>query len=137
MNTVALGVGAVLGVLTCFAARETHQVHRIRSRGVHTVGQVLYVRTDTDGDGDLQHHPVVRFELPDGTPVEAESATGTPHSCPLDRGDPVAVAYHPRRPEKIVILGFDGPASPWLYGCITLFLGGFSALLLLGGVAAP
>ncbi|MEU9048004.1 MULTISPECIES: DUF3592 domain-containing protein [unclassified Kitasatospora] len=136
MNTVALAFGALLGIGAGFCARETYRVHQVRRRGVRTVGRVLYVRTDTDGDGDLQYHPVVRFELPDGTRVEAESATGTPHSCSLEPDDEVELAYLPSWPKAIVILGFDGLANPWVYGFITLLIGG-SAALLLWGSAAP
>jgi hypothetical protein len=126
----------LLGIGTCYGARETVRVHRIRNHGVRTVGQVDHIRTDSDGDGDLQHHPVVRFTLPDGRTVQAESATSAPHLCPLSPGEEVEVAYHPRRPELIVITGFDGPANPWLYGCLTLFLAGCSALFLFAAAIA-
>ncbi|MEK2495305.1 DUF3592 domain-containing protein [Kitasatospora purpeofusca] len=130
MNVAAVAFGCLLGLGACYGARETVRVYRIRHHGVRVVGEVDHIWTDTDGDGALQHHPVVRFTLPDGKTVLAESATSMPGSCPLSPGEQVEVAHHPRRPELIVIPGFDGPANPWLYGCLTLFLAGFSALLL-------
>ncbi|GAA2746808.1 DUF3592 domain-containing protein [Kitasatospora cinereorecta] len=133
-------VGLIFGSFMCLMAipmtRETYRVHVIRSRGVRTSGWVDHVRTDTDGDGDLQHFPVVRFELPDGTEVEAESATGMPRSCTLDPGDPVELAYHPGRPESIVIFGFDTIANVWVYGLCTLTFGGFGSWLLCLGLTS-
>ncbi|MFD8316556.1 DUF3592 domain-containing protein [Kitasatospora purpeofusca] len=134
MNVVAVAFGCLLGLGACYGARETARVHRIRNHGVRVVGEVDHIRTDTDGDGALQHHPVVRFTLPGGKTVLAESATSMPGFCPLSPGEQVEIAYHPRRPELIVIPGFDGPANPWLYGCLTLFLAGCSALFLFAAV---
>ncbi|WP_157882200.1 DUF3592 domain-containing protein [Streptomyces rubellomurinus] len=137
MSPLLLVFGSATGTLAGCLARETHRVHVIRNRGVRTTGWVDRIRTDTDGDGDLQHFPVVRFELPDGTEIEAGSATGMPHSCSLAPGDPVETAYHPRQPENIVIIGFDWPANPWVFGLCTLLLGGFSATMLWDGFHMP
>lgn len=59
--------------------------------------------------------PVVRFALPDGRVVEAETMTGT-NPAPARVGDRVEVRYDPSDPRRVNLAA--GPAQPGAVGCV-------------------
>ncbi|MBZ4318973.1 DUF3592 domain-containing protein [Streptomyces huiliensis] len=110
-------------------ARETVKVHRLRTHGPRVTGEVVSVWITADGDGDLQHYPVVSFTLKDPpySAVEAKSATGSPHQCRLSPRDEVEVVYDPEDPEHIIVVEHDWVATPFWYGFATLAIGALCA----------
>lgn len=63
--------------------------------------------------------PVVRFALPDGRVVEAETMTGS-MPAPARVGDRVEVRYDPDDPRRVNLA--RGPAQPGNLGCLTTVL---------------
>lgn len=63
--------------------------------------------------------PVVRFTLPDGRVVEAESMTGS-MPAPAQVGDRVEVRYDPEDPRRVNLA--SGLAQPGNLGCLTAVL---------------
>lgn len=76
--------------------------------------------------------PVVRFSLPDGRVVEAETLTGS-MPAPAQVGDKVEVAYDPADPRRVNLA--RGVAQPGNLGCLWGALAGglgLVGLLVLG-----
>ncbi|MBC2873951.1 MULTISPECIES: DUF3592 domain-containing protein [Streptomyces] len=113
-------------------ACQTVKVYRLRAHGPRVTGTVIRIWTTTDGDGDLQHYPVVSFTLkdPPHTTVETRSATGSPHRCALAPGDETEVIYEPEDPENIIVVQHDWVARPFRYGLATLLIGATCAWML-------
>ncbi|MGW7467538.1 DUF3592 domain-containing protein [Streptomyces xantholiticus] len=89
-------------------------------RGIRTTGRVLYVREDTDGDGDPKYIPVITFRRADGTECEAEPADGTPNSRLLFPGQTWKIRHHPAWPSKIYIEHYDSPEMEIVLGLVAL-----------------
>lgn len=65
-------------------------------------------------------HPVVRFALPDGRRVEAETLVGA-HPAPARTGQRVTVRYDPEDPRRVVLA--DGMAGAGSVGCFRTAFG--------------
>ena len=101
---VFVAVGALLAVLGVRNLRASNRF--IRTAG-EASGEVTDVRTRAVGhgsDSNLAHFPVVRFQLPDGRVVEAETDTGVNFKRPR-AGQPVTVLYDPADPTHARIAG--------------------------------
>lgn len=104
---VAFGVlFAVLGV------RNQRSNLRFTRSASQASAQVTDLRMRSIGprsDSSIAYFPVVRFDLPDGRTVEAETSTGTSWSRPKP-GTPVEVLYDPQNPADVRIAGKVGGA---------------------------
>lgn len=117
---VAVAAGMYLGVrgrrqriaasaFTATAATTTADVTDLRLR------HQRYNRQHDDGFWV----PVVRFALPDGRVVEAETMTGS-MPAPARVGERVEVRYHPDDPGRVNLA--RGLAQPGNLGCLTTVL---------------
>jgi hypothetical protein len=70
--------------------------------------------------------PVVRFQLPDGQPVEAQSTWGS-RPARLNEGDRVEILYDPRDPTRIRLPG-EAAAGAFLTVALVLSGAGFTVL---------
>ena len=113
---VAVGVlFAVLGVRNLRAGNRF-----IRTAG-QASGEVTDVRARSVGhgsDSNLAFFPVVRFQLPDGRVVEAETDEGVNFKRPR-AGQPVTVLYDPAEPTHVRIAGAVGGAM--VHGFLAVF----------------
>ncbi|WP_374193086.1 DUF3592 domain-containing protein [Streptomyces sp. AV19] len=129
-------MGLVIGGGASLMLRETLRVRWLRRHGVQAWGVITAIRTDTDGDGDLQHYPQVNYQLPDDTPTSGEAMTGSPHSCVYEVGDEVDIIHHPRDPSQTLVHGHDGIANKWAFGFAALITGLTAALCIATGLAS-
>lgn len=117
---VAVGAGLVFGVrggrqrsdasaFTASARTATAEVTDLRLR------HQRYNREHDDGFW----LPVVRFTLPDGRVVEAETLTGS-MPAPARVGEQVEVRYDPEDPRRVNLA--HGLAQPGNLGCLTTAL---------------
>lgn len=117
---VAVGAGLVFGVrggrqrgaasaFTASALTATAEVTDLRLR------HQRYNREHDDGFW----LPVVRFTLPDGSVVEAETLTGS-MPAPARVGEQVEVRYDPEDPRRVNLA--QGLAQPGNLGCLTTAL---------------
>lgn len=117
---VAIGAGVFLGArgrrqrseasaFTASARTATAEVTDLRLR------HQRYNRQHDDGFW----LPVVRFSLPDGRVVEAETLTGS-MPAPARVGEQVEVRYDPDDPRRVNLA--RGLAQPGNLGCLTLAL---------------
>lgn len=115
---VFVAVGALLAVLGVRNLRASNRF--IRTAG-EASGEVTDVRTRAVGhgsDSNLAHFPVVRFQLPDGRVVEAETDTGVNFKRPR-AGQPVTVLYDPADPTHARIAG--SVSGGIVHGFLTVF----------------
>lgn len=83
-------------------------IYRLRRHGVRTTAQMSGFRHTKDADTEPRHHVLVIFCLPDGTEVEAESASSSPDgSDNLAPGDALEIVYDPAKPTRICVTGFE------------------------------
>jgi hypothetical protein len=93
------------------------------SRAVVTEAEVTDLRLKYDqrmADRPGVFHPVVRFALPDGRRVEAETLVGA-HPAPARPGQRVPVRYDPQDPERVVLA--KGLAGAGSVGCMRTAFG--------------
>lgn len=88
-------------------------------------------RRGVDDEREAYWVPVVRFELPDGRTMEAESMVGSTPT-PFDAGDEVPVSYDPADPSRVSVT--EGLAQPSTLGGLHVALGIFMALFGVGFV---
>lgn len=95
------GVGVV-----CLAAAVIIYIStsRFLALAQHAQGKVIEYRRDVDEDNGVVYFPIVEFSA--GNELYTfESGTGS-SSRPYQKGDAVAVLYHPDNPEKAEIESF-------------------------------
>jgi len=97
---VVIGIAAVAGGI-----HGLRSVSRFESGMLRAVGVVTGLVESRDAGRRLTWAPYVRFSLPDGRTVEAESRTSSRPPAARE-GDRVTVLYDPADPER-----FDLPAS--------------------------
>ncbi|MFI6286876.1 DUF3592 domain-containing protein [Streptomyces sp. NPDC051018] len=97
----------VLALVALGAAAEVRRRFRLARRGVAAEATVVAFTVRRDTDGTPRHFPVVTFTLADGSTVEAESPTGTPHTPADGVGDRLGIVYDPRAPRKITVTSLD------------------------------
>jgi len=129
---------ALLGALALwFSIHQRRAVQGFKARAARASGVCTSVRSQvmgTVGDPTVLYFPVVRFTLPDGREVEAETAVGTSPPA-AQAGQHVTVLYDPDRPTSIRLEGFraDGTLVHAVFGVIG---GVFLVFGLLGTVIA-
>jgi len=94
---VAFGV-----MLIVAAARSQSSDRRFAADARRATGTVVGMRRIGGGDARDEAFPIVRFELPDGRAVEAQSRYGS-RPAPASEGDTVSVLYDPRDPRRVQI----------------------------------
>lgn len=137
---VALGLLFVWIGLRNRRAVRAFKARALRSSGVVTELRRRYHRSSSgDGPDSPVFHPVVRFGLPDGREVEAESRSGS-NPAPAKAGATVEVLYDPEDPTSFRVEGFwaDGTlvnVGLAIFGLV--FAGiGLSILVVAGLIAA-
>lgn len=125
--------------------RSRRAIKSFKARAQRTNGEVTelrrhYSRSSTsDGADGPVFHPVVRFALPDGREVEAESLSGS-NPAPAKVGATVEVLYDPADPTRFRLEGFwvDGTVVHVIFVVLGLsFAGiGLAALVVAGLIAA-
>ncbi|MFD4598702.1 DUF3592 domain-containing protein [Streptomyces sp. NPDC058464] len=128
-------LSAVFVGATVAMGRDARRVHRVRRRGIRTTGTVVDIRETTDGDGDAQLYPRVRYALPDGRKATGEGGAHAVRS-PLSEGDGVELLYRPEDPERIILIAYDRHMNIWVYGGISLFLGAMALLWALSAIVS-
>ncbi len=78
----------------------------LRLRGTGTSGVVQAMEVVTDPNGEVLRRPRVAYTTPAGAAVTATPLVYRPRSA-LDVGASVRVRYAQRRPERMVVYGFD------------------------------
>lgn len=122
-----------VGVWFALFGRGVARADAAFRRRAHVVeAEVLELRTYygedaeiEDASGTWRHHPVVRFPLPDGRVVEAETMTGS-SLAPAHAGERLQVRYDPSDPTHVDIVG--GPAQRSMISGIHMALGVVLAL---------
>ncbi|WP_089099197.1 DUF3592 domain-containing protein [Streptomyces hyaluromycini] len=128
-------LSAVFAGATVAVGRDARRVHGVRRRGIRTTGIVIDIRETTDGDGDAQLYPQVRYTLPDGRKVTGEGG-GHAIRSPLSEGDGVELLYRPEDPERIILIAYDRHMNIWVYGGLSLLLGAMALLCALSAVVS-
>ncbi|MGW2700883.1 DUF3592 domain-containing protein [Streptomyces sp. NPDC001340] len=126
-------LSAVFVGATVAMGRDAWRVHRVRRRGIRTTGIVIGIRETTDGDGDAQLRPRVRYALADGREVTGEGG-GHAVRSPLSEGDRVELLYRPEDPERIILIAYDRHMNIWVYGGLSLLLGAMALLCALSAI---
>ncbi|MER5906024.1 DUF3592 domain-containing protein [Streptomyces mirabilis] len=131
--------GALLGVVfagaTVAMGRDAWRVHGVRRGGIRTTGIVVGIRESTDGDGDAQLYPQVRYALADGRKVMGEGGAHAIRS-PLSEGERVELLYRPEDPGRIILIAYDRHMNIWVYGGISLFLGAMALFWAFSAIVA-
>ena len=134
----------VLGLLFAYMGlRSRRSLKAFKARAARTNGVVTELRLrwvhHSDGPDSPLHHPVVRFTLPDGREVEAESASGS-NPAPAKVGATVEVLYAPEDPTNFRVEGFwaDGSVVNGFFVAIGLMfaVSGLFILVVAGLIAA-
>ncbi|MEU2165781.1 DUF3592 domain-containing protein [Streptomyces sp. NPDC059544] len=80
---------------------------RLLTRGQWIEAEIVYVREDTDGDGDPRFYPEVAFTPPDSDEVRVESKVGRLY--PIDYPTRIRVRYDPVKPRRARLQGYGEP----------------------------
>jgi hypothetical protein len=91
----------------------------IGARGQWIEAEVVYVREDTEGDGDPRFYPEVAFTPPDSDEVRVESKVG--RLFPINYSTRIRVRYDPAKPRRARLEGYGGPG---LFACLVSGAGG-------------
>ncbi|MEW2511025.1 DUF3592 domain-containing protein [Streptomyces sp. NPDC046870] len=113
--------------------REAWRIHGVRRHGIRTTGVVVGIWETTDGDGDAQLYPQVRYALPGGREVVGEGGAHAIRS-PLSEGDTVELLYRPEDPERIILIAYDRHMNIWVHGGLSLVLGALALLWTLSAI---
>jgi hypothetical protein len=134
-----LVLNAVALIVTAFLAWQTRRFLSRASRANGTVARVTMSESETMSYGAdhparsvRDYTPHVRFELPDGTPIEFESRVSHPGSPQYQAGQSVTVVYDRANPAATAELA--GPAV-WR-GAIFAAIGSVVLLLATLGMKA-
>ncbi|MFE2110058.1 DUF3592 domain-containing protein [Kitasatospora sp. NPDC059463] len=107
MTLLALALATILGGGSYYAGSRASMTYRIRRHGTRFRARVTEVRSTPVGEGTgVEDHVRVRFEVPDGPPVEAATSLSLRGPTGLEPGDEVEVAHLRRHPRKVVVLGY-------------------------------
>ncbi|MFJ4524750.1 DUF3592 domain-containing protein [Streptomyces sp. NPDC088810] len=128
-------LGVVFAGASVAMGREAWRVHGVRRRGIRTTGIVVGIWESTDGDGDAQLYPQVRYALPGGREVVGEGGAHAMRS-PLSEGDRVELLYRPEDPERIILVAHDRHMNIWVYGALSLVLGALALLWALSAITS-
>jgi hypothetical protein len=80
---------------------------RLLTQGQWSEAEIIYVREDTDGDGDPRFYPEVAFTPPDSDEVRVESKVGRLY--PIDYPTRIRVRYDPAEPRRARLRGYGEP----------------------------
>jgi len=86
---------------------------------VRTIGIVEAIEVATDSNGDVLRRPRIRYTDTRGATVESTPVRFRTSSS-LAVGSAVPVRYAPRRPERLVVGGFDIRAREIVYAALSL-----------------
>jgi hypothetical protein len=102
---VVVGIGVVIASVRGLA--RANRFERTAQRTNALVTALHWKHTSSAGSSTSSRvaYPVLRFELPDGRPVEAESTFGS-NPSPAREGDTVTVLYDPADPTDARVEGF-------------------------------
>jgi hypothetical protein len=104
-------VGSVFLALFAWAAGRSLY---LRWWGVATVGTIVALTLEADGEGDT-YKPVVAFTTQDQVRIEAKSMVGTGAAGTYFRlGQQVAIRYAAHKPTCFAIEGYEVSAVLWL-----------------------
>jgi Protein of unknown function (DUF3592) len=99
---VGLAIG--IGLLAAGAATFVHTLRFVQG-AERATGTVIELSEETDSEGDVTFHPVVRFTTAEGRTVEFVSSSGR-SPAPWSVGDRVEVLYDPDDPKDAELSGF-------------------------------
>src|SRR4051794_18489947 len=99
---IAFGV-----MLIVTASRSQKSDRRFARDARRATGTVTGLRRIGGGEARDDLFPIVRFELPDGRTVEAQSRYGS-RPAPAEEGDSVTILYDPADPSRIELPGAKG-----------------------------
>ena len=115
LTLIILGASAGLpgAFLTSWGCVRASRAWRFVRGASHATGVIAGSERDPSGEHREYRHPMVRFETPEGRPVEFASEFGYTESARgvgsgPEAGREVAVLYDPLRPEKAEIKGARG-----------------------------
>lgn len=80
---------------------------RLLTQGQWIEAEIVYVREDTDGDGDPRFCPEVAFTPQDSDEVRVESKVGRLY--PIDYPARIRVRYDPAKPRRARLQGYGEP----------------------------
>ncbi|MFJ8429807.1 DUF3592 domain-containing protein [Kitasatospora sp. NPDC094019] len=121
MNLLALAIGTVLAGSSYWTGSRASRTFRINRYGTRFRARVISVTSTPVGDeGGYEDTVRVRFDVPDGPAVEADTSIALRGPTGLRPGDPVEVAHLPRFPGKVVLPGFPSADGVGLlgYACV-------------------
>jgi hypothetical protein len=105
-------VGSVFIALFAWAAARSLY---LRWWGVATVGTIVALALETDGEGDT-YKPVVAFTTQDNLRIEAKSLYGTGEAGTYFRvGEQVPLRYAAHKPTCFAIEGYEVSLVLWLF----------------------
>jgi hypothetical protein len=105
-------VGSVFLALFCWTAGRSLY---LRWWGIATVGTIVALALETDGDGNT-YQPVVAFTTQDKIRIEAKSLYGTAEAGTYFRiGEHVPIRYAAHNPTCFAIEGYEVSAVLWLF----------------------
>jgi hypothetical protein len=105
-------VGSVLLALFAWAAARSLY---LRWWGVATVGTIVALALETDGDGNT-YKPVVAFTTQENVRIEARSMYGTGDAGTYFRvGEQVPIRYAAHQPTCFAIVGYEVASVLWLF----------------------
>ncbi|MFB6889020.1 DUF3592 domain-containing protein [Kitasatospora sp. NPDC056327] len=105
MNLLALAIGTVTCAGSYYTGSRAAMTYRIRRHGTRLPAEVTDVRHRSTGEEGTETDVRVRFEVADGPAVEAVTSISLRGRVGLEPGDRVEIAYLPRYPTKMVVLG--------------------------------
>jgi hypothetical protein len=104
-------VGSVFLALFAWAAGRSLY---LRWWGVATVGTIVALALETDGEGDT-YKPVVAFTTQNNVCIEAKSSYGTGEAGTYFRvGEQVPIRYATHKPTCFAIEGYEVASVLWL-----------------------
>ncbi|WP_405791838.1 DUF3592 domain-containing protein [Streptomyces sp. NBC_01506] len=125
------GVGAAVFVIGFVGLRRSFALRR---DGVRAAGQVVRLKTTSNGQGGSIHRPVVGWTTADGRSMEVESEYGRSWVGRFRPGTPVRIRYDPRRPERMRIEGYGhGVQMVFMLVGTAFMAGGISVAVQLAG----
>jgi hypothetical protein len=114
-----VGLAIAIGLLVAGAATFIHTLRFVQG-AERATGTVIDLSEETDSEGDVTYHPVVRFTTAEGRTVEFVSSSGASSRVSRSVGDRVEVLYDPDDPKDAQLSGFF---DLWLFPIVFAAVG--------------
>lgn len=136
MENLLIGIPLFLGlVFSAIGWFGIGRTFRLKHGGGKTGGVVVgSITLDSNSSNGLPlHHPVVRYQGPNGETFEVPSAHGSAFRPPPP-GTSVRVCYDRKNPQLMVLAHQDAPAVFWVFGIIGIPVAVIGAIVVVAAV---